>query len=30
VILPVYHQMTDEEQQRVIDAIRSASGQIAA
>jgi dTDP-4-amino-4,6-dideoxygalactose transaminase len=30
LILPVYHQMTDEEQDRVIAAIRSASGQIAA
>ncbi|MGX7678024.1 DegT/DnrJ/EryC1/StrS family aminotransferase [Jatrophihabitans sp. DSM 45814] len=30
LILPVYHQMTEEEQQRVIDAVRSASGQIAA
>jgi dTDP-4-amino-4,6-dideoxygalactose transaminase len=30
LILPVYHQMTAAEQQRVIDAVRSASSQIAA
>jgi dTDP-4-amino-4,6-dideoxygalactose transaminase len=30
LILPVYHQMTEAEQQRVIDAVRTASGQVAA
>jgi dTDP-4-amino-4,6-dideoxygalactose transaminase len=29
LILPVYHQMTAEEQQRVVDALRSASGDVA-